>query len=512
MKVLRPRSLFGRLTLILLGGTIAAQFAGGLLVFGEVRRAGFHIHNARVAERIVDVVRLLDQATPGERSHIIHILSNPRFRINIGEPDLHPRPDNSPEMADQLRGIFANSLEGARDIQVTVTPRPRPPGGGPFFYDPPPPPKPADPLGPPEQYLPVRVPLPPGGVPVLVDLPVPPEAPGSADTPPPHVALRLPLPLPMPEIWNVVDARFTLADGVKLGVHYLFNADSFGPPAWRLVADVLLRVAVIMIAVLIAVRLATRPLETLAEAAQDLGEKLDRPPLPETGAEEISQAARAFNTMQERIRRYVDDRTRMLAAVSHDLKTPLTRMRLNAERLTDAALKVKFERDLGEMEDMVTGTLDFMRGLAATESEKRQVDIDALLESLVEDIRASGQEIGLRGQVGRSIAAYPKVLRRCLQNLIDNAIQYGHRADIEVSAAEGTLSIAIRDSGPGIPPERAESVFQPFYRLEESRNRNSGGVGLGLSIAREIARGHGGDIVLKNLLPTGMEAIVTLPM
>ena len=259
-------------------------------------------------------------------------------------------------------------------------------------------------------------------------------------------------------------------------------------------------------------RLATRPLETLAEAAQDLGEKLDRPPLPETGAEEISQAARAFNTMQERIRRYVGDRTRMLAAVSHDLKTPLTRMRLNAERLTDPALKARFERDLGEMEDMVTGTLDFMHGLAATESEKQQVDVDALLESLVEDIRASGQEIILRGQVGRNIAAYPKALRRCLQNLIDNAIQYGHRANIEVSIEEGMLSIAIRDSGPGIPPDRAESVFQPFYRLEESRNRNSGGVGLGLSIAREIARGHGGDIVLKNLEPIGLEAIVTLPI
>jgi signal transduction histidine kinase len=511
MKVLWPRSLFGRLTLILLAGTIASQFVGGLLVFGEVRRAGFLIHNDRVADRIGDVVRLLDQATPAERSHIIRILSNPRFRINVGEPDLHSRPDTSPEMATQLQRSFANSLEGPRDIQVTVTPGPRPARVPSIFFGPPQSLGLPDPQRQPGPNTALPLPLPPGGVAFFHELAVPPEAPGSAAATPPHLPLRLPLP-PPPEIWNVVDARFTLTDGAKLGVHYLFNADSFGPPAWRLVSDVLLRVAVIMIAVLIAVRLATRPLETLAVAAQDLGEKLDRPPLPETGAEEISQAARAFNTMQERIRRYVGDRTRMLAAVSHDLKTPLTRMRLNAERLTDPALKAKFERDLGEMEDMVTGTLDFMHGLAATESEKQQVDVDALLESLVEDIRASGREISLRGQVGRNIAAYPKVLRRCLQNLIDNAIQYGHRADIEVSTAAGTLSIAIRDSGPGIPAERAESVFQPFYRLEESRNRNSGGVGLGLSIAREIARGHGGDIALKNLAPIGLEVLLTLPM
>jgi signal transduction histidine kinase len=185
-------------------------------------------------------------------------------------------------------------------------------------------------------------------------------------------------------------------------------------------------------------------------------------------------------------------------------------LRLRAELLEDDALRAKFAKDLEEMESMVAATLDFMRGMDSQEA-RQPVDIMALLESIQADGKEMGQEIHIQGTVSRPYLGFPNALKRCLGNLIDNAIKYGMRADIALSDSEKRLEIRIRDAGPGIPETQLERVFEPFFRLEESRSRDTGGTGLGLSIARNIAQAHGGELVLRNLDAGGLEALLVLP-
>ena len=196
--------------------------------------------------------------------------------------------------------------------------------------------------------------------------------------------------------------------------------------------------------------------------------------------------------------------------MSHDLKTPITRMRLRAEMLEDENLREKFEKDLLEMQAMVTQTLDFMRGLSNREPEQL-VDVMALLESLQSDNEAMGRKVTIAGRVTRPCSGAPQLLKRCIANLIDNAVLYGKQAEIQVEERPDQLTIRIRDHGPGMPDSEFETVFEPFYRLEGSRNRETGGTGLGLSIARNIARAHGGDVRLRNHENGGLEATLTLP-
>jgi len=248
----------------------------------------------------------------------------------------------------------------------------------------------------------------------------------------------------------------------------------------------------------------------LADAAEALGKDINRPPLAESGPTEIRQAARAFNTMQTRLVRFIDERTRIFAAMSHDLKTPITRMRLRADLLDDDEARQRFEADLKEMETMVTYTLEFMRGMGAQEA-RHEIDVTALLESLQSDNEAMGRSVCVEGQ---ALAPYParvSLLKRCLTNLIDNAVLYGQRASIQVQDTPACLTIRVLDEGPGIPEGELQKVFEPFYRLEQSRSRETGGTGLGLAIARNIAHMHGGDIVLRNRPARGLEAVLTLP-
>ncbi len=279
---------------------------------------------------------------------------------------------------------------------------------------------------------------------------------------------------------------------------------------WR----VLLTLAILLVAVLllsyVAVRWVTRPLQLLATAADELGRDINRPPLPEDGPVEVNRAAHAFNTMQTRLVRFIDERTRLLAAMSHDLKTPLTRMRLRVELLDDGTLREKFEKDLMEMEAMVTQTLEFMRGLSRREPAQL-VDIMGLLESLQADNETMGRNVTIDGRVTRPWRGSLQLLKRCISNLVDNAVLYGKRAEIRVEAGPDQLAIVVRDHGPGIPDSEIDKVFEPFYRLEGSRSRETGGTGLGLSIARSIAHTHGGDLRLRNHAEGGLEAILTLP-
>ncbi len=262
-----------------------------------------------------------------------------------------------------------------------------------------------------------------------------------------------------------------------------------------------------------AVRRTTRPIRDLAEAAERLGRDVNAPRLPETGPAEVAQAAAAFNTMAERISRFVGDRTTMLAAIGHDLKTPITRLRLRAEFVEDEATREKMLADLDEMERMVAGTLAFARDDAAAETMTR-LDLAALVRTVADEANdVAGEEVVTLGALPAvTVEARPLALKRALANLVGNALAYAGGCVVSLAGPEeGIVRITVADDGPGIPEGEQERVFQPFHRLEPSRNRETGGTGLGLTIARTILRGHGGDVTLANRFPRGLVVSVTLP-
>jgi signal transduction histidine kinase len=266
----------------------------------------------------------------------------------------------------------------------------------------------------------------------------------------------------------------------------------------------------IAILALLAMRWAVQPLRRLARAADTLGRDLGGPPLPETGPREVRQAAHAFNTMQSRLASYLEDRLRILAAVSHDLKTPITRLKLRAEMLQDEAQRGKFLRDLEDMETMIGASLDFLRGESRKETSA-QIDINALLSTLRDDMEALGESVEVLGEAHFPLRARPQALKRCLANLLENAVRYGTAAHIRVEDGPHELVLYIDDDGPGIPEEKLEQMFEPFRRGEDSRNRATGGVGLGLAIARNLARAHGGEVTLANRPEGGLRVKLSLP-
>jgi signal transduction histidine kinase len=261
---------------------------------------------------------------------------------------------------------------------------------------------------------------------------------------------------------------------------------------------------------MIAVRQATKPLQQLAQAADTLGRDLDAPPLAEEGPAETRRAAQAFNRMQARIKRLVDERARALAAVSHDLRTPLTRLRLRAELVDDEKLRDQMGADLDSMAAMIDATLDYLRGFQDSESA-RPIDMNALLQSLVEDAAVLGKAISLDGAARSPYTGRLSALRRALQNLIDNAIKYGHSAHLRIDDDAAALCIVVEDEGPGIPPAELVRVTEPYYRPDASRSRETGGVGLGLSIVTDIALMHGGELLLANRPQGGLRATLVLP-
>jgi signal transduction histidine kinase len=254
----------------------------------------------------------------------------------------------------------------------------------------------------------------------------------------------------------------------------------------------------------------TRPLKQLAQAAKDLGQDINRAPLALAGASEIRQASAAFNAMQARIRQYIFQRTQMLAAITHDLQTPLTRMRLRLEKVGDQELRERLIGDLSAMQQMVREGLDLARSMDTTET-MQMLDLDSLLDSVCADATDADQDVTLAGRANLAMLGRPLDLRRCLVNLIDNAVKYGQQARVMVDRAGGAARIRIRDDGPGIAGRELAKVFDPFYRVEGSRSRESGGTGLGLTIARNIAEQHGGTITLANHPDGGLEATLMLP-
>lgn len=276
-----------------------------------------------------------------------------------------------------------------------------------------------------------------------------------------------------------------------------------------LLLDIGVRLAALMLAAWIGARWLSQPIRRLAAAAQELGRDIHQPPLPEDGTAECREASRVFNQMQAQIRLQLSERDRFVAAVSHDLRTPLTRLRLRAEALADREEQRSFGQDIVEMDEMIRATLDYLQGAADAEAFV-PLDLEALLHSMADDSQACGHAVNVSGHA-EPLLAQISALRRCISNLVQNAVRYGGLANIRLLDAADHVCIEISDNGPGIPEAELNKVMAPFYRLEGSRNRHTGGVGLGLSIAHDIARKHHGRLTLTNGVRAGLVAILELP-
>jgi signal transduction histidine kinase len=282
---------------------------------------------------------------------------------------------------------------------------------------------------------------------------------------------------------------------------------AFGPAA--LVTLVVAAIAISVVAAL-TVRRLTSPLDALALAADAVGR--GQPAVVETarGPLEIRRTAAAFNAMQDRIARAMTDRNRLLAAISHDLRTPITTLRLRAEMVEDASLRAHMLRTLDEMQALTDAGLTLARDTGSDEPT-RMVDLRALIDSVLGDFADQGRNVVLEPGPAVTIRCRKLAMTRAIRNLVDNALRYGGRAVVSIEPSAERLVVTIDDAGPGVPEASLDHLFEPFFRLEASRSQETGGSGLGLAIARSIVRGHGGDVTLANRPTGGLRASVVLP-
>jgi signal transduction histidine kinase len=264
-----------------------------------------------------------------------------------------------------------------------------------------------------------------------------------------------------------------------------------------------------LIAAWFAARLVARPFRRLAEGANKLAMNIDSAPLPEIGPSEAREAARVCNQMQLAIKRQLKERSRFLAAISHDIRTPLTRMKLRLQSLNDESLRERLSGDMNEMTQLLEATLSYLRD-EEVEETIRPTDVESIAGAIADDASDVGRKVTVSGTAA-PIAAQPLALKRCIENLVSNAVRYGSIAHINLFDSREQLIITVVDDGPGIPDHQLEAVLEPFYRVEGSRSRDTGGVGLGLSIASEIANRHGGTIQLENIRPSGLRATIAFP-
>lgn len=284
-------------------------------------------------------------------------------------------------------------------------------------------------------------------------------------------------------------------------------ASSYSPFSWN---AFLVRMVAVALTAWIAARWVSDSIKRMAKASEELGKNLHAAPMNETaGPSEVRQASKIFNQMQNRLKQQMEERNLFLAAVSHDLRTPLTRLRLRAEKIERQELRSDVQNDINEMAKIIDTTLDYLRADEQPEAACL-LDVGALVHSLAENANEGGHVVTVSGDA-RPIKLQQIAIRRCLNNLIDNALRYGGKAAIEITETDRTVLIAIHDEGPGIPEDKLEAVFVPFFRLDDSRNQHTGGIGLGLAIAKDMAKKQGGDISLKNATEGGLVATLILP-
>ncbi|MBR1217075.1 HAMP domain-containing histidine kinase [Bradyrhizobium sp. U87765 SZCCT0131] len=428
-----PRSLFGRVALILFCGLSAAHLLSLALLLHDRAQAVSAMMVAYLARDVASSVAILERVPAAERLQWLPRLDRKNYRYRLGLEPSVPRPAST--TASQVATAVARELGPGRTVIATA---------------------PADSRDP----------------------------------------LRF-------------DLRLALADRTPLTLEMLPPESGLSP---FVIAALTAQFALLGLFSWIAVRLATRPLARLARAADALGPDLKGEPLKEDGPREVAHAAKAFNAMQQRIAADVSERVRILAAISHDLQSPITRMRLRTDLLDDTALKHKLQADLGAMQALIEEGLDFARSAGRAAETPVRTDLAALLESLAYDYADSGQPVGLTCTIDTPIMTAPQTLRRIVTNLVDNALKFARDVDIDARRdGTGRIVIAVLDRGPGIPEDELAAVLQPFHRVEASRNRETGGTGLGLAIAQRLAASLGGELRLANRDGGGLAASVTLP-
>ena len=306
-----------------------------------------------------------------------------------------------------------------------------------------------------------------------------------------------------------------LSTSIMLEQGHWLNMTVYGRvsfPSWAFLAltSLLVMSLVATLIVVFSIKRITRPLKELTSKALLLGVGEEVEPIKERGPEDIKDTISAFNTMQLRLKNIITHRTRSLAAMSHDLRTPLTSMRLHAEFIHDPETQDRIVEKIDEMEHITKATISFAKQDSWSE-KRRQVDISALVDSLCQDLSDIGLSVEFELTDRMSYSCRPNALRRAFSNLIENGVKYGHAVLVKIVEEEETLNIIISDQGPGIEDSQQKRIFEPFERLEESRNNQSGGLGLGMTIALTIIRGHGGDITLHNRANQGLDVMVILP-
>jgi len=457
-----PDSLFSRLLLALLGVIGLTIIIAGALIVHERRELAFWAGEASgFVAVIADTTTTLAELPPATRGAAIEALRNEPPSIEI---EFQRRPEQSAESVRTVLSAYRRALERrlGPDFTVAVTLADR------DAFD--------------------------ARIPVVRERPEP-RRPDGFDRRGRRALRQL-------------DVRIGLPDGAELEFRTPLPRPGQAPPGSVFPQLALLTLA-LGIVLFFMTRTITRPLSRLAQAAETVGRGGRAAPLPEVGARELREATRAFNAMQERLHRYLDSRTSVLAAMSHDLRTPLTRIRLRVESLESESDRQRFIADLDEMNRMISGALGLFRGLNEDEAES-DCDIAELLESLRGEFAEMGVTVEIEGQALRPIRIRPLAIKRCLTNLLSNAAKFAANPRIIVEDGPA-LVLRVCDDGPGIPDADLERVFEPFYRVESSRNAATGGTGLGLSIARDIAQAHGGSLVLRNRSPHGLEAVLTLP-
>ncbi|MGK7888871.1 MAG: ATP-binding protein [Leptolyngbyaceae cyanobacterium] len=508
------QSMTGRMALLFAIGLLLAQSLTGVLYWRDRQLRTTTTMMETVSNRVIAIATLLDTVPPDQYPIVLQALNDPLLRVEpLGESFVEPLGES---FVEPLGEPFVEPL-GEPFVKPPIArrpPLPNPPHTRPN--------RPASPRFPPrwtsrqrqrrlaqfQDHLTQAIANP---VTVMIRRTHPPD-----QLPPPRPGEPGSLwPSDRQLIITIQTQPGTTPQGWILTLPIGFGSRYSGPefPLWLILTGL----GIWLLAAWGTQRI-TAPLLQFAAAADRLGMDVNAPPLPERGSWELRQAAQAFNQMQERLQRLIGDRTFMLAAISHDLRTVLTRLRLRSEFIHDPVQQEKAQSDLAQMEMMLNSTLAFAKEDSTPESRTR-LDLASLLQSICDDLADAGHQVDYQGldspvslPVSLPMSSPPKrliiegqptALRRAFTNLIENGSIYGNVATVSIVTSSDGVEVAIADQGPGIPPEKQEAVFKPFVRLEQSRNRTTGGTGLGLAVARTVIRRHGGDIRLQNILEGG---------
>ena len=455
-----PKSLFGQTLLILLVGLVASHLVGGWIYATDRTQAVRAVGGLAMAQRVVNVVRLIEGTAASSRDRVAAVASDPSFRVALSGA----APDFSRGFVERPVALAVKSYIGARladdgvggQVRVAVS-------------------------GTPEAFATTSDHAMQMGA-MMGEL-------GS------WREMQIAVQLRPEEQWLLITTAFPDTGPALSGQFFLSMAAMAG---------------VVFVVSIWAVRRVTTPLRELSAAAQRLGKDLASPPVAEHGTVEMRAAAHAFNEMQDRLRSFVENRTRMLAAISHDLRTPLTLLRLRAENVENRDDRDRMLATIGSMNAMIEATLAFARNEAMAEP-RRTIDLAALIASIVDDMAESGAPVAMEASEQVIYECQPSALRRAITNLLDNAVKYGKAAHAFLRTHADSIEITVDDVGPGIPEEELPRVTQPFYRLDHSRAAESGGIGLGLAITDAVVRAHGGRLTLANGKEGGLRAVVTLP-